>query len=50
VSPELRERCHRWAEQSAAAQGLPAKVTDPVALATIAALLRGTDQPGQVAS
>ena len=37
----LRERAVAWVERSCAEQGVPVKLTDPVALAKIAAILAG---------
>jgi hypothetical protein len=50
---ELRARARRAAVETAAAQGLPAKVTDPGALAKVAALMKApaqTAEPTEAAS
>lgn len=39
LDEQLRARAHAWAEETALAQGLPAKVTDHEVLLNVAALL-----------
>ena len=40
LDDDLRERARVWAEQTAMAQGLPARVSDPVVTRDVATLLR----------
>jgi len=39
-SDDLAERARRWVEATAKAQGLPAKITDPVTIRRVAEILR----------
>ncbi len=50
LSPEHIAHAHRRAEESAAAQGLPAKVEDTGALAKIAAIFRNASHQKAEAS
>lgn len=40
LTPEQLAAARRWAEETAAAQGLPTKIEDPGTIAKVAALLK----------
>lgn len=50
MTEDDRKACQKWAERTAKEQGLPAKVTDPGALANAAVIVLVADQRVSTAS